>query len=119
MNYTRGPLTVEIEQCFPFDIVTLNSQGGVEFRRRMPAHSTRQACAEQCMAGMYMKSYQEDAVLLNARAVADERLRAAAPELLEALRIAVRQNSHDMLMTGEELRLCEAAIAKCNAPTGE
>lgn len=34
------------------------------------------------------------------------------PELLAALRIAVRQNSHDMLMTGEELRQCEAAIAR-------
>lgn len=33
-------------------------------------------------------------------------------ELLAALRLAVRQNSHDMLMTGEELRQCEAAIAK-------
>ena len=37
---------------------------------------------------------------------------AAAPELLEALKLAVRQNSHDMLMTGEELRKCEAAIDK-------
>lgn len=27
-----------------------------------------------------------------------------------ALRIAVRQNSHDMLMTGPELRQCEAAL---------
>lgn len=43
---------------------------------------------------------------------ANARLIAAAPELLEALRIAVRQNSHDMLMTGEELRACEAAIAQ-------
>ena len=42
----------------------------------------------------------------------DAHLIAAAPELLEALEIAVRQNSHDMQMTGEELRQCEAAIAK-------
>ena len=27
-----------------------------------------------------------------------------------ALRIAVRQNSHDMLMTSDELRLCETAL---------
>lgn len=27
-----------------------------------------------------------------------------------ALRIAVRQNSHDMLMTSDELRQCEAAM---------
>lgn len=33
-------------------------------------------------------------------------------ELLEALELAVRQNSHDMIMTGDELRKCEAAIAK-------
>jgi hypothetical protein len=43
---------------------------------------------------------------------ADARLIAAAPDLLEALKLAVRQNSHDMLMTGEELRKCEAAIAR-------
>ena len=41
----------------------------------------------------------------------------AAIELIErmekmeaALRIAVWQNSHDMLMTGPELRQCEAAL---------
>ena len=27
-----------------------------------------------------------------------------------ALQIAMRQNSHDMLMTGDELRQCEAAL---------
>ncbi|HHA1219498.1 TPA: hypothetical protein ACOEFN_001015 [Stenotrophomonas maltophilia] len=43
---------------------------------------------------------------------ANARLIAAAPELLAALQIAVRQNSHDMQMTGEELRICAAAIAK-------
>ncbi len=31
--------------------------------------------------------------------------------LVEALRLAVKQNSFDMLMTGEELRKCEAALA--------
>lgn len=28
----------------------------------------------------------------------------------QALALAVRQNSHDMLMTGDEIRLCEAAL---------
>jgi hypothetical protein len=43
---------------------------------------------------------------------ANARLVAAAPDLLEALELAVRQNRHDMMMTGEELRTCEAALAK-------
>ena len=41
----------------------------------------------------------------------------AAVEMIErmgkmeaALQIAMRQNSHDMLMTGDELRQCEAAL---------
>ena len=32
--------------------------------------------------------------------------------LLAALEIAARQNEHDMLMTGEELRQCRAVIAQ-------
>jgi len=43
---------------------------------------------------------------------ANARLIAAAPELLEALKRAVRQNEHDMVMTGEECRQCRAVIAK-------
>ena len=31
--------------------------------------------------------------------------------LAKALQIAIRQNSHDMLLTGEELRKCESALA--------
>ena len=45
----------------------------------------------------------------------------AAIEMIErmgkieaALQIAMRQNSHDMLMTGDELRQCEAAMEKSN-----
>ena len=49
-------------------------------------------------------------------ATANARLIAAAPKLLKALKLAVLQNSHDMLMTGDELRICESAIAKA---TGE
>ena len=39
-------------------------------------------------------------------------IRAAVAELIEAMRLAVRQNSHDMLMTGEEIRACESALAR-------
>lgn len=47
--------------------------------------------------------------------------RAAQPtvneKLLESLRMAVLQNNHDMLMTGDELRTAEAAIAKATRST--
>ncbi len=39
-------------------------------------------------------------------------LRAQVEALRKALAIAIRQNSHDMLMTGEEIRLCQAAMEK-------
>jgi hypothetical protein len=37
-------------------------------------------------------------------------------KLREALAMAVRQNEHDMLMTGEELRTCRAALSADAAP---
>jgi len=45
-------------------------------------------------------------------------LRAVNAELLEALKVAFIQNEHDMLMTGEELRKCSAAIARATAQAG-
>ena len=45
------------------------------------------------------------------------RLHVQRDALLEALKLAVRQNEHDMLMTGEELRQCRAAIAKAEEKT--
>ena len=36
--------------------------------------------------------------------------------LTAALEMAVRQNSHDMLMTGDEIRLCEAALTATQEP---
>lgn len=47
-----------------------------------------------------------------AQAKANAALIAAAPDLLEALKLALRQNEHDMVMTGDECRQCRAAITK-------
>ncbi|ATS39289.2 MULTISPECIES: hypothetical protein [Xanthomonas] len=49
---------------------------------------------------------------IHCRSESEARLLEAAPELYEALDLAVRQNSHDMLMTGEELRACALVLAK-------
>jgi hypothetical protein len=55
--------------------------------------------------------YRGDPALHN-ELEANARLIAAAPELLKALAMAVMQNDHDMLMTGEELREAHEALAK-------
>ena len=39
---------------------------------------------------------------------------ASAQELYEALKLAILKNEHDMLMTGEELRKCNAALEKAD-----
>lgn len=50
----------------------------------------------------------------NAR-IETDRLRARNVALVMALELAVRQNSHDMLMTGDELRLCQSALRATGA----
>jgi hypothetical protein len=81
---------------------------------KVKAHSTavlagrKQICSNVNSASNLPVNMKDDLEIAHANA----RLIAAAPELLEALKLAVRQSSHDMLMTGEELRKCEAAIDK-------
>ena len=48
----------------------------------------------------------------NAIIAARDELEGRCAALTDELRLAVRQNSHDMLMTGDELRQCEAAMEK-------
>lgn len=36
-------------------------------------------------------------------------------QMAEALRVAIEQNYHDMIMTGEELRKCSAALSAYDA----
>ena len=46
----------------------------------------------------------------NAIIAARDELEERCAVLTDSLRLAVRQNSHDMLMTAEELRSCEAIL---------
>lgn len=73
-----------------------------------PRTTIRQGCEH---TGMRIASTFETTSPRNIeRNEANARLIAAAPAMLEALEMAVRQNEHDMLMTGEELRKCAAVI---------
>lgn len=91
MKLTKGPWRAWHNHIFagPFNVI----KGGISGFR-----------AELC-------TLNEDD--LSEKELADiGRLIAAAPDLLKALRMAVRQNEDDMILTGEELRVCYAAIDK-------
>lgn len=112
-KYTAGPLTVSVWPQWPFYIDTHDNFGQLVFRRDMPMSSTKQGTVVEVMAGAYMGKYASEAFEINARALADEVLRAAAPELREAL-----QDLLEMLpqfgvpLSDPKRRAAEAAIAK-------
>ena len=89
-KHTKGPLFVSVENLWPFNIVTKNSEGEVVFSKGMPCYSTSQKNAAEAISGKRMNPEYE-AERHNRRAIADEVLRAAAPDLLEALRVAEKK----------------------------
>ena len=70
----------------------------------------------EILAEFYAATQSDTIIELLDRLEAAEKRTAKLEErcatLTDALRLAVRQNSHDMLMTGDELRQCEAAMEK-------
>jgi len=109
-KHTQGPLMVSVREKWPFRIVTTNSSGDVVFSRDLPCRSTQHRNAAEAMAGMDMPADWK-AAENNARALADEVLRAAAPELLEALIRLARQVGENRPVSGA-LKEAEDAIAK-------
>jgi hypothetical protein len=71
-----------------------------ELRRLHLVEQTLEQCKAVCNATS--EGWRADA----------EQWQAQRDELLEALKLALRQNEHDMVMTGEECRQCRAAITK-------
>lgn len=85
-KHTPGPLFVEHSDKWPFDLLTFDSEGETVFTTKLPCSSTSDRSAEdalQCQS--FPIGEREIYVKAQERAVADEVLRAAAPELLEAL----------------------------------
>ena len=85
--HTAGPLTVSRDSSWPFDIITRNAAGDVVFHADMPCWSTDNKTLEGTMACSWVKDPSDRATqsAMNHRALADEILRAAAPDLLAAL----------------------------------
>jgi hypothetical protein len=104
--HTPGPLTVKVSERWPFDIETYDARGVVIFSDRMPCHSTEDKTAKQAIeCRHFARDEREQHAAINRRAIADAVLRAAAPDLLAALRDMV-----DWLDDGNR-QLSESAAA--------
>ena len=86
-KHTPGPLSISFGTKWPFEILIINGSGGVVYRESLPCHSSKDKTFEEALNCLNFKaSEQEEYAAINKRAVADAYLRAAAPDLLEALR---------------------------------
>lgn len=101
-EHTPGPLTVSVNDKWPFRIVTKNSDGVVVFTTDLPCYSTSHECAADAIVGVGMPEDWGSAEV-NARAIADEVLRAAAPELLKALKMVAKTlDEHEQGLMGNQ-----------------
>ena len=87
MKHTKGKLTVKPSSAWPFDLVTFNEKNMEVFRTEMPAHSTKDKSFNDCLNAVNWNiSEREEIKDQQIIAYNDERLRAKAPEMLEALK---------------------------------
>lgn len=85
-KHTPGPLSVSFGTKWPFEILIINKSGSVVYRDPLLCHSRKDKTFEEALNCRNFKaSEQEEYAAINHRAVADAYLRAAAPDLLEAL----------------------------------
>ena len=86
-KHTPGPLSVSFGTKWPFEILIINKSGEVVYQESLPCHSSKDKNFEEALNCWNFKaSEQEKYAEINHSAVADAYLRAAAPDLLEALR---------------------------------
>ena len=119
VKHTPGPLTVSVNNKWPFKIVTKNADGEIVFATDLPCYSTSHECAADAIDGVGLPA-EWNAAEMNARAIADEVLRSAAPDLLDALQTIVEVISNteygeiDRTLAVKDAR---AAIAKATGKT--
>lgn len=85
-KFTPGPLSVRQPEKWPFNIEIIDAHGKVIFEERRYAYSTSHKSIEDVMTAQGFRL--EDvapAVNGNERQLADSHLRAAGPELVDAL----------------------------------
>lgn len=87
IKHTQGPLFVTVSEKFPFNIITTDSNGKELFVKRLPHVSTQDKSVLEAIEcrNSYIGDRQKYSNM-NKKAIANEVLRAAAPELLESNR---------------------------------
>lgn len=93
-KHTPGPLTVRQSEQWPFDIQIVDESGNVVFQESRYAYGTGQKTIEDVMTGYGFTKDRDAVIESNERQLADAMLRAAAPELLEAARLAWQEMCH-------------------------
>ena len=119
-DFTPGPLSVSFGIKWPFEILIINESGAVVYRDTLPCHSSKDKTFEEALNCLNFKaSEQEEYAAINKRAVADAYLRAAAPDLLEALQhVALTISADDYLLDYFQTGYAKARAAIAKA-TGE
>ena len=85
-KFTKGPLTARMSNEWPWKIETVDSAGEVVFTRPLPCHSSDDKSADAALRCLNFDAKdRERCAEVNARALADEHVRASAPELYDAL----------------------------------
>ena len=122
-KHTPGPLSVSFGTKWPFEILIINESGEAVYQKSLPCHSSKDKNFEEALNCWNFKaSEQEEYAAINHRAVADAYLRAAAPDLLEALQNIAEywnQDQNEAAMADacwHAIHTARAAIAKA---TGE
>ena len=134
-GWTQGPWTVTVCPRWPYDIETTAANGEVIASDRMPAHSTQMRSIDDLWSGVGFKGAErEEIIAANRRALADATLRAASPELYEALEYARAELAqiamHKTLtcpaaphvlagMADRSLAAIDAALSKARPSRGE
>jgi hypothetical protein len=118
IKHTPGPLFVRQPEKWPFHVEIVNEAGEIVASEHRYAYSTSHKTINDVMTARGFRMDDADkAIAANERQLADAYLRAAAPELLEALKEAIetikflstRDNSWGEQIVCEDL---QAIVAK-------
>ena len=119
-KHSPAPWRVEIEDRSPFKIRTLDADGDIIASECMPCHSSNDKTlydAINCVN--FPRGRREEYSAINRLAIANATLRAAAPELLEALREMVAYAESPDFEGAPSIAALQKARAAIAKATGE